>query len=518
MPQSRTLYIPWGRDFATLRDRHASATAVVTADGACTYGETFGRAAGLAARLTEAGVVSGEPVITFLRNGAPAVWASYGISLAGAAETSLNAHLSPSEVAHCVRVTKARHAVTDAASAPLFRDLGCCVHVATESEEAAIDASARVRGDAWGRILFTSGTTGLPKAIVHSHFTRWLSTLLLRAHLPQTPDGQSRILLMTPYSHGASLLTYAYLDHGASVHLMDGVNVARVRDLLRARAVTDMFAPPTVLAKLTTAFAGERFAGLRCIFTGTSTLTPQIYEKTRAMFGPIVRVTYGKSEMLNPITVLPPRECEAYYANPLPDRVSLGWPATGVEIMIMGDDGRPCARGSPGEVHIRSPHLMVGQIDRSGFRPVGEEEWHATGDIGILTADGALHLVGRAHDVIKTGGHKVYPQEIELALEGAVAPGAVAVVGVPSEYWGQVMVAVVEGAGTGFEDALAGAAEALAKYKRPRAYLRIAALPRGAQDKVRRPQVVEELQRSYRLVDGPHPQLVPREGAHPNTE
>lgn len=510
MTSSRPVFLPWGRGMRTLQQRFDPAPAIATDAGDVTFGDVFARAAGLAQMLAGDGVAAGEPVVSFLRNGPPAVWASYGITLAGAADTSLNPQLTPAEIAHCVRVTGARHAVTDAQNAPVFRDLGCRTFIAAECPRAEIDGNTGVAGDAWGRILFTSGTTGLPKAIVHSQFTRWLSTLLLRAHLPETPGPASRILLMTPFSHGASLLTYAYFDHGASIYLMDGVNLARVRDLLRQGAVTEMFAPPTVLAKLTTAFAGERFDTLRCIFTGTATLTPPLYAKTRDMFGPIVRVTYGKSEMLNPITVLPPRECDAYYAQPHLDQVSLGWPATGVDIRIEGEGGEACPPGLPGEILIRSPHLMVGQIDAAGFRPLAEKEWHTTGDIGLIAPSGALHLIGRAHDVIKTGGHKVYPQEIELALEAAVAPRGIAVVGLPSEYWGQVIVGVVETGVPDWQNRLTAAAESLAKFKRPRIYLERQALPRGAQDKVRRAKLVVDILETHELVDGPHPSLKAR--------
>jgi malonyl-CoA/methylmalonyl-CoA synthetase len=330
--------------------------------------------------------------------------------------------------------------------------------------------------------------------------------VLLRAHLPYVPDPSSRILLMTPFSHGASLLTYAFLDHGASIHLMNGVQVDAVRELLETHAVNSVFAPPTVLAKLVAAFEGLRFDGIRTIFCGTATLTAQTYEATKAIFGPIVRVTYGMSEMFNPITVLPPADTDRFYARPPNSGTSLGWPASGVEVKIMGEGDT----GGVGEILIRGAHQMIGYVDQTGFHPQRNGDWYATGDIGFLSDTGELHFVGRANDVIKSGGYKVFPQEIEQVLGTAVVPGQVAVVGVPSNYWGEVIVAVAEGTLDDWVKRANVAAELLTKHKRPRAYVALPTLPRGSQDKVQRRKIVEYLQKYYRLEDGPQPKLLAR--------
>ena len=96
--------------------------------------------------------------------------------------------------------------------------------------------------------------------------------------------------------------------------------------------------------------------------------------------------------------------------------------------------------GEHGEIHLRSPHMMIGHVDGQGFHELAEGEFHATGDLGYRDALGRLFLAGRAHDVIKTGGYKIYPEEIERVL-----PPGVAVVGIPSAHWGEVIVAVSEG-------------------------------------------------------------------------
>ncbi|GAA4326503.1 acyl-CoA synthetase [Pigmentiphaga soli] len=507
--------IPWGHELAVRQARYGGRPAVIGAEGQCTHAELATRANGLARHLLARGVRPGEPVAVCLANGPAAVWASYGTMLAGAAETPVNPHLSPPEIAYCLRLASVRHVVTDLARRQLFGDLGCEVHLVDDGSigTADCDPALSARADDWGRLVFTSGTTGKPKAIVCSHRGRWTANLLLRASLPYQPGAQSSILLMTPFPFGAALLSYAYLDAGASVHLFEGVDVGRVRALLDDGRVDAIFAPPTVLAKLADGLTGHRYGGVRAIFCGTSTLLPDLYRRAREIFGPVVRVTYGKSEVYNPITYLSPEECDAWYgADPASQPgVSLGWAASGVELAVRDGDGRDLPPGETGEIHIRAQHMLAGHIDAEGFHAVGPGDWHATGDMGLLSAHGELMLTGRAHDVIKSGGYKIFPQEIETVIGPAAGSAPVVAVGLPSEYWGQVIVAVAERPPAGWDAAAASAAGQIAKFKRPRAYLSVDALPRGSQDKIQRARVVDLVLERYRLEDGPHPRLLPRE-------
>jgi malonyl-CoA/methylmalonyl-CoA synthetase len=138
------------------------------------------------------------------------------------------------------------------------------------------------------------------------------------------------------------------------------------------------------------------------------------------------------------------------------------------------------------------------------------DEFHATGDLGYLDARGRLHLVGRAADVIKTGGYKVAPEEVERALSPAFRPGEVAAVGIPSEHWGEVIVAAIERAPPGWREEATKVAATMTAYKRPRAFIELDELPRNAMGKVRRAAIRDHVLQHYRLVDGPHPRLEPR--------
>ncbi|HVM81675.1 MAG TPA: long-chain fatty acid--CoA ligase [Stellaceae bacterium] len=499
--------IPWSGSLKTESDRFGDLVAISDGEREITHGALAARAARVAETLLAAGVRPGEPVATFLRNGIPAVWASYGIKMTGAAETPLNPVLTEDERRYCVGLAGVKRVVTSEAAAPFFRSLGCETFAVEAFPEAPGDLARipPVPAQAWGRIIFTSGTTGRPKAIVHTHEARWVANLLQRATLPFAPGPGTRALLMTPFTHGASLIAFAFLEHGASAVLLDGVDLPRVEAALESGA-DHVFAPPTVLAKLTSAFEGRRFPKVRLVFCGTSVLTPALYEKARALFGPVVRITYGKSEIVNPIAVLPPDATERYYREEPPEEgACVGWPGPGVEIEVWREDGTRCAMDESGEVHLRARHMLAGHIDERGFHPLPPDGYHATGDLGRIDARGRLHLLGRTADVIKSGGYKIYPEEIERAL--AAAGGTVVVTTLPSEYWGEVIVAAVENAPPDWETRAREAAEALAKYKRPRALLRIDPLPRNPQGKVPRAKVRTLILERWRLVDGPRPEL-----------
>jgi acyl-CoA synthetase (AMP-forming)/AMP-acid ligase II len=500
--------VPWASDVAARTAEFGPRLAVSDGETTITYSDLAGRAAGLADLLRGRGVVPGLPVASALPNGIPAVWTALAMRLSGAAETSLNAHESEAGHRHCLGLSNARLVVTGAAQAASFMAMGCDV-LAIEDAPSRPDllaAFAPVPAEAHGRISFTSGTTGKPKAIVTTHGARWIGNLLQRASFAVMPRSDSKVLLMTPFVHGAGIITMAFHDRGAGVVLLDGMHTPTVLSQLDRGDIDFIFAPPTILAKLCAALEGQTVPGIRTIFTGTAPLLPSLYDKARAIFGPVIRVTYGKSEINNPIASLSPGETDAYYAETdREDGVCVGYPGTGVEIEIREDDGTKLPRGEIGEVHLRGRHMSSGHIDATGFQPLPPDGFHATGDLGRIDARGRLHLVGRLADVIKSGGYKVHPDEVERAL-AHTAP-QVAVLSLPSEYWGEIIIAVAETDDASWPERARGELADLARYKHPRAFLCMAELPRNAQGKVMRRRIRDAILAGYALTDGPYPKL-----------
>ena len=497
--------INWARHHASLRARFGPRIAVQDAQGEATYTEILDRAAGLARALITAGARPGAKIATLMRNGRLALSASYAIQLAGAAEVPLNIAYTEAERRDALATAGCTTVVCTPEHAEFFRDHAITTHDITTIPPQTLDGTLfpDVPPHFPARIGFTSGTTGRPKAIVTSQQARFTGNLLLQASLPWLPAAGSRCLLMTPFAHGASLQSFAWLNQGGTVILHDGVDPDRVRPLLESRAVEAppleaIFAAPTVLAKLTAAYAGRELPGIRTIFTGTAPLPPLLYARTRAMFGPIVRVTYGKSEVVNPIAILRPDETDAYFAEGggQDGSTCVGWPGQGVEIVIDGDE-------EEGEILLRAQHMSEGILDANHqtipWRPDG---FHPTGDIGRIDPQGRLHLVARLSDAMKSGGYKIYPQEIERA---AASEADTTIIGFPSEYWGEIIVAVAENPPLNWEEATRAACADLAPYKRPRFYATLNPIPRNGQGKIVRRHIIAALQTQWRLIDGPRP-------------
>jgi malonyl-CoA/methylmalonyl-CoA synthetase len=497
---------PWLTTLQDIAARYGDRVAVASRGRELTYAQLAAQADAVRAAVIEAGAQPGEPVAILARNGPGVVVASYGVMASGAAELVVDLNLGPDDVAYAMKIAGVRHVIAARGEMHRVASLGLDVLVLEDivARPARAVESPPFDWRAWAKVTLTSGTTGRPKGIIHRHDRRWYAHVLLRSHLPFVPGAGDRVLLMTAYSHGAGLLAAAWFENGASVELIDGVDVAYADELFARREITAVFAPPTVLTKLVDGTRHQRIDGIKCVFCGTATLQPALYHAAAAKFGPVVRVTYGKSEMYNPITVLEIEEAADYYRDlTTMDAVCLGSPAAGVEVAVRDGSGRVCCAGEHGEICLRSPHMMIGHVDAQGFHALPEGAFHATGDLGYRDARGRLFLAGRAHDVIKTGGYKIYPEEIERVL-----PQGVAVVGIPSAHWGEVIVAVSEGSDVA--EAVAAATAGLARYKQPRACLTIERLPRSLQGKVQRSRMREMVLARYEMTDGPYPKFALR--------
>ena len=513
--------IAWSDHLQVLAAKMGHAVAVTDGDGQTLgYGQLCLESHQLARSLVKKGVSTGQSVGVWLPNSLDAVRCAYGIRLMGAAETPLSWSLSPQEFHWCCGLAQVEWVITRAERVDQVRAWGLQPLLMDDllSTEAALQQEAlpAVSASDKGRILFTSGTTGKAKGVIYTHEARWIGEQMLKAAMPFVPEPDDKLLLMTPFVHGASLLTFAWCDLGGHVLLHEGVHTEKLESLLECGELQAIFAPPTVLAKITHAFTGRRFQGVRCVFTGTQAMTASLYKSTCEMFGPVVRITYGKSECINPITVMTPAQTHAYFCQATrPAGACVGWPVPGVELRIEPaseeqEQAQEDIEGhAHGEVYLRAPQQCAGLIYPEGIVGHDAQGWHATGDLGFIDEVGRLVLTGRVADVIKTGGYRINPDEIEEAQTGGALYGALCVTSLPSDYWGEVIITVAQDVQAGWDVEARDRVAGLSKYKQPRLYVALPSLPRNAQGKVSRRQVAQAVSQRFFLRDGAYPALQP---------
>jgi fatty-acyl-CoA synthase len=327
-------------------------------------------------------------------------------------------------------------------------------------------------------LFFTSGSTGRPKGVVLSHRASWL-----RSFQGVFRDEPEHGVCMFPLFHmaGFSLALSAWQTRGSIAFVESPTPEALLGAVERNRA-TRLYAIPLVWSRIL-ASDTSRFdcSSLRELDTGTQAVPIELVLALKQRFpGTRTRIYYGSTEA-GSVTTLPD-------ADVLRRPGSVGPPAPGVEIRL----------GEDHQVEVRSPSLMSEYFDdpeatRAGFR----DGWFRTGDLGVIDADGALSIVGRANEVIRSGGESVAPAEVEAVLAAVSGVREVAVVGLPDPDWGEIVcAAVVLEAGFDLDlEALQAACEGtLAGYKKPRRLEIIEALPRTAATRqVQRTLLVEQI-------------------------
>jgi len=351
-------------------------------------------------------------------------------------------------------------------------------------------------------IMFTAGTTGVPKGVMLTHDS--FSSYLLATVEPADPDIEETNLITVPFYHIAGLqAALAAVYGGRTLVVMRQFEPVEWLQLVQKHRANRAMLVPTMLKHLIEHpnFSDYDLSSLSVITYGAAPMPLEVIREAIARFpGARFINAFGQTETASTITMLPPDD---HVLDGSPEEIetklkrltSIGKPLDDVEVDIVDEAGKPVAVGETGEIAARGSRMMAGYWqEESATRETLRGGWVYTGDLGYQDQDGYIYLSGRAKDFIKRGGEMISPEEVEQVLRSHPDLDDAAVIGVPDVEWGEEVRAVVVGrAGRVTEEQIIEfCRDKLSGFKRPRSVVFVTELPRNVMGKVLKRDLREE--------------------------
>lgn len=492
--------------------RLATAPAITSDDIILTYGQ-FERLVGQLARGLRAkrGLAPGARVGLAMENSGAYLVILYAIWRAGLVAVPMNAKLHAKEMAFILQNADCKLCFASPDIAGSLAELGSeapPIEVISGGVprsllgEDPIETVTSAPGDeAW--LFYTSGTTGRPKGAILTHRNLLFMSHAYYADIDHVDERDVK-LHAAPLSHGSGLYALPHIAKGSHQIVLGGsFDPDQIYTLLGRHPNVTLFGAPTMVTRL----MNHRSAGsaavqnLKTLYFGGAPMYVEDLKQALRVFGPRLTQLYGQGESPMTITSLPkhligqPGVSDAFLA-------STGYARTGVEVRVVDPDGRDVPQGEIGEVVTRSDCVMRGYLGNPEANAKAlRDGWLWTGDLGSLDREGFLTLKDRSKDLIISGGSNIYPREIEEVLLTHPAVRECAVVSRPHKDWGEEVVAFIQ-THPGAEVTDAALDEVclnnIARFKRPRAYYRLEALPKSSYGKILKTELRAHLEADAR--------------------
>ena len=478
--------------YSLLQDRFLAASAkpsLIDADG---HGPTYGQLDDLSARfasvLRSYGVEAGDRIVVQVDKSVGAMALYLGCLRVGAIFVPLNTAYTAAEVDYFLGDSEPRLFVTrslrDAAAdhvlvmgttpdSPLWAEALAAEPDRVIAPRTASDIAA---------ILYTSGTTGRSKGAMLSHGNLTSNAQELNRLWGFTPEDVLLHALPVFHVHGLFIALHTAFLSAATTIFVPSFDAAQVKALLPKATV--LMGVPTFYTRLLALpdFGAQDCGSVRLFISGSAPMLAETHRQFEARTGQIVLERYGMTE------------AGIITSNPLDgERVAetVGYPLPGVDLRIGDEQGQPLPHGTPGVIEIKGPNVFGGywRMPEKTAQEFRDGGWFITGDVAVQSPDGRVTIVGRAKDLIISGGYNIYPKEIESVLDAVAGVAETAVIGVPDPDFGESVVALVVAEKTvapSLADLEACVREQLARFKHPRKIILVEDLPRNAMGKVQK--------------------------------
>ncbi len=493
--------------------------AIAGPDERVTYGDLQSRANRLAQAFQEMGIGRGQAVGVMAVNCVEFAEIYYASASVGATLVPLNFRAKPEELTYMIDSTDVTALFISERYFPIYEGIKASTpsvkHViALDFEQAGLPSLKGLREShedipVWAEtddkdatlIIFTSGTTALPKGVVLSY--QALTSLVVNTQAPADPSVDQQVVLVSvPFFHiaGATTLMSAVFS-GRRLVVLPQFEPQAWLSAVEKEGVTHSFIVPTMLKRIIEVedFDKYNLSTLQLITYGAAPMPFEVVRRAVDVFAPSranvgLMNSYGQTEATGSMTTLGPDD-HRLDGTPEENEVkiqrlrSVGRPMTDIDVAILLPDGRVAATNEEGEICIRGDRVMRGYNKRDDDTESAlKDGWLHTGDVGKIDDGGYLFITGRIKDMVIRGGENIAPAEIEQVLEDHPGVAEAAIIGVPDVEWGEVCKAImvpVSGSALPSEQELTDYVKSrLASYKAPALYQWVEELPRNPMGKV----------------------------------
>lgn len=471
-------------------------TAVYFNEEVLTFKELYNRACEIAGKLQYLGIAKDQLIGVLLKNHLDTVVILFALQLLGVKAVILNNRLTPSELIWQLKDSRSSFLLTESAFSSNFKETPLPVNSITKEElvpAPSVDPhiQAEIDLNEICTVMYTSGTTGNPKGVMQSYGNHWWSAVGSALNLGFME--QDCWLCAVPLFHisGYSILMRSVI-YGMPIVLHESFNVEKTFTDLIEKKVTIMSVVSTMLTRIVDGLKDTRLPQhFRCMLLGGGPAPQPLLEACVEKEIPVFQ-SYGMTETSSQIVTLSPE-----YS--LKKLGSAGKPLFPSQLKIILEDGENAKAGTAGEIVVKGPNVTAGYLYREeATKEKIKDGWLHTGDIGYLDEEGFLFVLDRRSDLIISGGENIYPAEIEAALLGHEGVAEAGVIGIADETWGQVpaaFIAVKKGFDVTASDLSQFCMQRLAKYKVPKEFIFIEAMPRNAAKKLLRRKLHEFLEK-----------------------